>query len=122
MSLKGILRYRCSRNPGKMHNTFCYTYLMKDQPPPSNLVVYSAGRPGSSKVPRNPLTRWDVRSIPANEISLTKKKKTEIKMLNGWRTIKSLVHKIRLHGRRGKEMAESFSREKLRHALQKEGG
>ena len=29
---------------------------------------------------------------------------------------------IRLHGRRGKGMAESFSREKLRHAPQKEGG
>ena len=27
------------------------------------------------------------------------------------RTIKSLVHKIRLHGRRGKGMAESFSGE-----------
>ena len=34
-------------------------------------------------------------------------------MPNGWRTIKSLVHRIRLHGRRGKGMAESFSREKL---------
>ena len=43
-------------------------------------------------------------------------------MPNGWRMIKSLVHKIRLHGRRGKGMAESFSREKLRHAPQKEGG
>ena len=43
-------------------------------------------------------------------------------MPNGWRTIKSLVHKIRLHGRRGKGMAESFSRETLRHAPQKEGG
>ena len=43
-------------------------------------------------------------------------------MPEGWRTIKSLVHKIRLHGRRGKGMAESFSREKLRHAPQKEGG
>ena len=42
-------------------------------------------------------------------------------MPNGWRTIKSLVHKIWLHGRRGKGMA-SFSREKLRHATQKEGG
>ena len=39
-----------------------------------------------------------------------------------WRTIKSLVHKIRLHGRRGKGTAESFSREKLRHAPQKGGG
>ena len=39
-----------------------------------------------------------------------------------WRTIKSLVHKVRLHGRRGKGMAESFSRQKSRHASQKEGG
>ena len=34
----------------------------------------------------------------------------------------SLVHKIRLHGRRGKRTTESFSREKLRQAPQKEGG
>ena len=34
-----------------------------------------AGRPGSSEVPRNPLTRWDVSSIPANVIFLTKKLK-----------------------------------------------
>ena len=33
-----------------------------------------------------------------------------------------LYTKIRLHGRRGKGTAESFSREKLREALQKEGG
>ena len=43
-------------------------------------------------------------------------------MPNGWRTINSLVHKIRLHGRRGKGKAESFSRQKSRHAPQKEGG
>ena len=79
-------------------------------------------RPGSSEVPRNPMTRWDVSSIPANGIFLTKKLKNKINMPNGWRTIKSLVHKIRLHSRRGKGMAESFSREKLRHAPQKEGG
>ena len=42
-------------------------------------------------------------------------------MPNEWRTIKSLVHKIRLHGRGGKGMAESFLREKFRHAPQKEG-
>ena len=92
----------------------------------TNIVLHThkAGRPGSSEVPRNPLTRWDVSSIPANGIFLTKKrkKKRKKKMPNGWRTIKSLVHKIRLHGRRGKGMAESFSREKLRHAPQKEGG
>ena len=37
------------------------------------------GRPGSSEVPRNPLTRWDVSSIPANGIFLTKKLKTKTK-------------------------------------------
>ena len=31
-----------------------------------------AGRPGSSEVLRNPLTRWDVSSTPANGIFLTK--------------------------------------------------
>ena len=41
MSLKGIFRYRCRRNPGKLYNAFCYTCLTKDHPPPSNLVVYS---------------------------------------------------------------------------------
>ena len=39
----------------------------------------SAGRPGSSEVPRNPLTRWDVSSIPANGIFLTKKLKNKTK-------------------------------------------
>ena len=38
-------------------------------------VRCKAGRPGSSEVPRNPLTRWDVSSIPANGIFLTKKLK-----------------------------------------------
>ena len=37
--------------------------------------LYENGRPGSSEVPRNPLTRWDVSSIPANGIFLTKKTK-----------------------------------------------
>ena len=78
-----------------------------------SFIVIITGRPGSSEVPRNPLTRWDVSSIPANGIFLTEKKKKK-KMPNGWRTIKSLVHKIRLHGRRGKGIAESFSREKLK--------
>ena len=32
------------------------------------------------------------------------------------------LDKIRLHGRRGKGMVESCSREKSRHAPQKEGG
>ena len=39
--LKGIYRYRCRRDPGKLYNKFCYTYLTKDQPPSSNLIVYS---------------------------------------------------------------------------------
>ena len=82
------------------------------------IIVYS----GSSEVPRNPRSRWDASSIPANGIFLTKKLKKKKKMPNGWRTIVSLVHKIRLHGRRGKGMAESFSREKIRHAPQNEGG
>ena len=37
------------------------------------------GRPGSSELPRNPLTRWDVSSIPANGIFLTKKLKNKTK-------------------------------------------
>ena len=42
---------------------------------PFQYHVIGAGRPGSSEVPRNPLTRWDVSSIPANGIFLTKKLK-----------------------------------------------
>ena len=72
------------------------------------------------------VTLWHVgtwvRSRQTGFFSLKKPLKNKIKMPNGWRTIKSLVHKIRLHSRRGKGMAESFSREKLRHAPQKEGG
>ena len=87
----------------------------------SDLFLSSrAGRPGSSEVPRNPLTRSDVSSIPANGIFLTEKNKNKKTTPNGWRTINR--HKIRLHGRRGKGMAESSSREKLRQAPQKGGG
>ena len=86
-----------------------------------NFGTYST--PVAQSAPRNLLTRWDVSSIPANGIFLTKNKKNKKKkMPNGWRTINSLVHKIRLHGRRGKGKAESFSRQKSRHAPQKEGG
>ena len=42
-------------------------------------MVCNTGRPGSSEVPRNPLTRWDVSSIPANGIFLTKKLKNKNK-------------------------------------------
>ena len=42
VSLKRIYRwYRCRRDPGKLYNNFCYTYLTKDQHTPSNLVVYN---------------------------------------------------------------------------------
>ena len=41
------------------------------------------GRPGSSEVPRNPLTRWEVSSTPANGIFLTKKLKNKNKNAEG---------------------------------------
>ena len=56
----------------------------------NSLVHPMAGGPGSSEVPRNPLTRWDVSSIPANGIFLTKKLKNKNK--NAQRVEK--VHKI----------------------------
>ena len=34
-------------------------------------LLCTAGRPGSSEIPRNPLTRWDVSLTPANGIFLT---------------------------------------------------
>ena len=37
-------------------------------------------------------------------------------------SVRMLVHKIRVHGGRGKGTAESFSRKKLRQASQKEDG
>ena len=60
-------------------------------------------------------------NMPADQHNFMGTDGLELKMPNGWRR-KSLVHKFRLHSRRGKGMAESFSREKLRHAPQKEGG
>ena len=42
-------------------------------------IMLPTGRPGSSEVPRNPLTRWDVSSIPANGIFLTKNLKNKNK-------------------------------------------
>ena len=59
-------------------------------------------------------------NMPADQHNFMGTDGLELKMPNGWRT-KSLVHKFRLHSRRGKGMAESFSRKKLRHAPQKEG-
>ena len=43
------------------------------------LLYTNAGRPGSQEVSMYPLTRWDVSSIPANGIFLTKKLKTKTK-------------------------------------------
>ena len=60
--------------------------------------ISEPGCPGSSEVPRNPLTCWDVSSIPANGIFLTKKLKNKNKN------------------------AQRVEKEKLRHAPQKEGG
>ena len=74
------------------------------------IITYLSGRPGSSEVPRNPLTRWDVSSTPANGLFLTKKKKKK-KMPNGWRTIKSLVQKFDFTVDEGKEWLNP-SREK----------
>ena len=54
-------------NAGEKPTVILYTYINHN----------AAGRPGSSEVPRNPLTRWDVSSIPANGIFLTKKLKTK---------------------------------------------
>ena len=39
--MKEFYNYRCRRDPGKLSNNYCYTYLTKDQNLPSNLSVYS---------------------------------------------------------------------------------
>ena len=52
--------------------------LCKRPPTASNNNMYR-GRSGSSEVPLNPLTRWDVSSTPANGIFLTKKLKNKSK-------------------------------------------
>ena len=44
-----------------------------------SVELTNCSRPGSSEVPRNPLTRWDVSSIPANGIFLLKKLKNKNK-------------------------------------------
>ena len=44
------------------------------------ICIQRKTNPGSSEVvPRNPLTRWDVKSIPANGIFFTKKLKNKNK-------------------------------------------
>ena len=121
MAKRAMVRQKWSRQLGhgaSLNKYNLYWSVRKDE-----LHYKSRSTPVAQSAPRNLLTRWDVSSIPANGIFLTKKQnKKKQKMPNGWRTINSLVHKIRLHGRRGKGMAESFSRQKSRHAPQKEGG
>ena len=72
------------------------------------------------------VTLWHVgtwvRPRQTRFFSQKKRKKEKKCPTGGERLNKSLVHKIRLLSRRGKGMAESFSREKLRHTPQKEGG
>ena len=69
------------------------------------------------------MNRNDKREAKTNDLErLRANLWSKKKMPNKWRTINITVHKIRLHGRRGKATAESFSQEKLRQAPQKEGG
>ena len=76
-------------NFGEKPSVILYTYinLHAGTPKPQSFLSKSpglqcsivVGRPGSSEVPRNPLTRWDLSSIPANGIFLTKKLKNKNK-------------------------------------------
>ena len=51
VSLRGIFRYKCRRNLGKLYNTFFnIRILTKDQPPRSNLVVYSTMQCSTLKI------------------------------------------------------------------------
>ena len=52
VSMKGIFKYRCRRDPGKLSNNYCYMYLTKDKHPPSNLLVCST-IPGTVQYHRN---------------------------------------------------------------------
>ena len=56
-----------------------HAFIAAPNSDPTRSTVALSGRPGSSEVPRNPLTRWDVSSIPANGIFLTKKLKNKTK-------------------------------------------
>ena len=56
----GIYTGRCVRDPGKLYDNFCYTYVTKDQHPPinSNLVEclkknLNAPRPSNVRVVGN---------------------------------------------------------------------
>ena len=60
------------------HTHYWYEVGMLKVPEYQRFILLT-GRPGSSEVPRNPLTRWDVSSTPANGIFLTKKLKNKNK-------------------------------------------
>ena len=77
---------------------------------PTPLVVCWTGKKTKTKKSGSEPVRISVRiSVSSQNLGffLTKK------MPSKWRTIKSLVKKTQLYGRRGKGTAESFSREKL---------
>ena len=124
-------------NIGEKPTVILYAYINHHAETPKyrqkhtmNLEPGFYSTPVVQLVASKPSARWDVSSSPGNwNFSSPKKKSTTSsspKKKNAqqvkWRTSKSLVHKIRLHGRRGKIAAKSFSREKLRQAPQKEGG
>ena len=82
----------------------------------------------AAKLGRNPVSKHQIQPEYGDEQAdagwdcRTRLARPNSAFINVHRQSASLVHKIRLHGRPGKGMAESFSREKLRHAPQKEGG
>ena len=72
--LKTELTYLSSQSPGvSIHHSTIIARVISLR----LVLYYRAGRPGSSEVPRNPLTRWDVSSIPANGIFLKLKNKNK---------------------------------------------
>ena len=72
--LKTELTYLSSQSPGvSIHHSTIIARVISLR----LVLYYGAGRPGSSEVPRNPLTRWDVSSIPANGIFLKLKNKNK---------------------------------------------
>ena len=83
--------------------------------PVANWDFVQSGRPGGSDCNLDIFWRWDVSSnlgaVTRTGIFPHRNKNNKITKItsNKWRTIRSLVHKIRLHGRRGKGTAGSLS-------------
>ena len=75
VSMKGIFKYRCRRDPGKLSNNFCYTYLTKDQHPPSKLLVYTTVQYSTIKI-----------------MKVKKKKKKYIRTFLYYRNGKTMLH------------------------------